>query len=192
MTDDLLDTQWTPAARDTYAARVEQLITALREHAELTLARSGRQAEHVAYFPSAIRLHQAAVDFDRAEFEWCGSSPLGVQSFEADDDEDDESDAGDVLTVVGRWDYRIVDEAATIAAGRAAYARTWPSDTDEDAAVAVADAISAAREIAHADNWDALESAPGIEPIASAASVLRHDGDDWFDADADPFAIARD
>ena len=118
--------------------------------------------------------------------------PAAAQADATDDEDDDESDAGDVLTVVGRWDYRIVDEDAAVAAGRAAYSRVWPDDTEEDATAAVTDAVSAAREIAHGDNWDALESTPGLEPIASAASVLRHEGDDWFEVDGDPFAIARD
>ena len=196
MTDEIdLTTQWTTAARETYSARAEELITALREHMTLTLSHSGRQAEVAHYFPSSARLHQAAAAFDEAEFAWCGSFPLGLDARSWDDEgtEDEDQGEGSILTVVGRWDYRIVDESALISAGRAAYARVWVDDTVEDASFAVADSSAAAREIAHADGWHALEQAGGLEPMASSQTVIVHeeDGHSWFDSDEDPFAIVR-
>jgi hypothetical protein len=195
--------QWTQAARAAYAASAEQLVVALREHVTLTLDRAGRQAEHVAYSSSADRLLRAAAAFDDAEFDWCGSSPLGIEGDADEVDEDDEDDEdneddvaidGDVLTVVGRWDYLVTDAAAVIEAGRAAYARSWPGDTEEDGMIAVPDPSAAAQEIAHADGWSALDITPGLEPIASTASVIVHQDDSaaWIDDDEDPFTIARE
>ncbi|GAA1979339.1 hypothetical protein [Microbacterium pumilum] len=198
MTDDVeSETQWTTAAREAYSARGEELLNALREHIALTLTRTGRQAEHAQYVPSAAQLHAAAVAFDDAEFDWCGSFPLGLDADRWDDDEEDEDeeeDDSDILTVVGRWDYRVVDETALISAGRAAYARAWVDDTDEDASIAVPDAASAARELAHLDGWGVLEHAEGLESLASTQTVILHedDGASWFDNDGDPYAILRD
>lgn len=35
------------------------------------------------------------------------------------------------------WDFRITDEVAVLAAGRAAYLRAWSDDTQEDAEIRV-------------------------------------------------------
>lgn len=52
---------------------------------------------------------------------------------------------------------------------------------------------SAAQEIDHADGWKALDTTPGLEPIASATSVIVHqdESDARLDGDEDPFASAR-
>lgn len=200
MTDEIdSETQWTAAARETYTARGKALLEALREHIAVTLDRSGRQAEHSNYIASAARLHDAASAFDEAEFDWCGSFPLGLDPERWDDDDDDQDEGdtelGSVLTVVGRWDYRIVDESALIDAGRAAYARMWADDTEEDAALAVANPAAAAQEIAHADGWNALDDTAGLQPLASTQTVILHEREDaasWFDTDEDPFDIVRE
>ncbi|WP_345762123.1 hypothetical protein [Diaminobutyricibacter sp. McL0608] len=190
------ETQWTPSAKEAYAASVDQLIIALREHAQLTLDRSGRQVEHAPYSSSVERLFRAAASFNEAEFDWCGRFPLGLDADESDDEDEDEDETvdGDVLTVVGRWDYRVVDADGLKAAGRAAYTRAWPEDTEEDADVAIADPSAAAQEIAHAGGWKALDDARGLQPIASTVSVIIHQNDNtaWIDGDEDPFALTRE
>src|SRR3954463_11210595 len=91
------ETQWTSSAKEAYAASVEQLIVTLREHAQLTLDRSGRQVEHEPYSSSAERLFRAAAAFDEAEFDWCGRFPLGLDADEfEEEDDDDETVDGDV------------------------------------------------------------------------------------------------
>lgn len=197
MTDeDDRDTQWTPAARNAHTARGEQLLRALREHVTLTLARSGRRAEDAGYFASTSRLQRAAAAFREAEFDWCGSFPLGLDTDRWDDDEngEDEDEQGEssILTVVGRWDYRITDEPALIAAGRATYARIWVDDTEEDATIAVSDSAGAASEIAHADGWGALSNTDGLDSLASTQTVIIHEDDGASSIDDDdPFAITR-
>ncbi|MDT5014960.1 MAG: hypothetical protein QOD39_1120 [Mycobacterium sp.] len=192
------ESQWTASAKEAYAARAEELVAALREHVKLTMGRSGRQSEHPHYFASTEEFFRAAAAFDDAEFEWCGTFPLRLDSDEADGDidyeEEDEEVDGSVLTLVGRWDYRVMDAHALIATGRAAYARCWPDDTDEDAAIAVADPAAAAQEIAHADGWHALEEADGLRPIASTTTVILHEDAStaWLEDEEDPFAITRE
>lgn len=204
MTDDIdLASQWTDQARAVYQQRYEDAVAAMREHVEHTLSRQGRQTEMPQYFDSTERFHKALAQLDEAEFDWCGSFPLGLDSSRYDDDEDDEHDGEEdadaaeldapVLTVVGRWDYRLVDADALIAAGRDAYLRAWEEDTDEDAAYRVGDAGSAVYEIAHTEGWASLPQAPGLEQLASSQQVIIHedDGTTWLDHDGDPFAIAR-
>ncbi|MCL2515674.1 MAG: hypothetical protein FWD85_10765 [Microbacteriaceae bacterium] len=198
--EDVFDTQWTPAAREAYAARAEELFTALRDHVQLTLAQTGRDEDWPAYRASASELFRAAAALDDAEFDWCGNFPLLLDAEEPDDDDDDEWDdaddedaAGDVVTLVGRWDYRVVDAPALLAAGREAHARASHGEDDDEAA-AVPDAAAAAQQIAHADGWHTLDEAPGLEPIASTATVILHEDDSapWLDGDEDPFDIAHE
>jgi len=198
MTDDRdVQRQWTDRARDTYAAQGEELIKALRKHIELTLARSDRHEAQAEYTQSAERLRRAAAGLDQAEFDWCGSFPLGLGALEWDDLESDDQNAVDmdvdILTVVGRWDYQVVDGAALMSAGRASYAALWPESTNEDAASAVEDLAAAVREIAHRSGWGALDAVAGLQSAAFTTSVILHHDEDtsWLDDDADPFAIAR-
>jgi len=90
------------------------------------------------YFASTEELRKAAIAFDSAEFDWCGSFPLAIQTFE--DDEEDERDEEDevaaasngVLTAVGRWDFHITDTDAVVAAGRAAYTSLCPAHSKSE------------------------------------------------------------
>lgn len=198
MTDEFdSETQWTPAASEALSAKGEQLLLALRDHISLTLGRSGRANEDVDYIASSEALRRAAAAFDDAEFDWCGSSPLGLEmeDWDEDDDQDEPPEKFEhgVLSVIGRWDYRVLDEQLLISAGRVAYSTAWPEDTNEDAVLRVDDPISAVHEIAHVHGWHGLEQVAGIEAVASMTDVILHEdeGDSWLDSDEDPFAIAR-
>jgi hypothetical protein len=163
-----------------------------------TLGRKGRQVEFRQYFASQVELRKAAIAFDNAEFDWCGSTPLGISAFEdLEEDEGDEEDevaaASDgVLTAVGRWDFYITDTDAVVAAGRAAYASLWPDDTPEDAQERVQDPASAAGEIVHAGGWSALSSTSGLLLERDFTQFITHDGpllDEW---EENPFRIVED
>ena len=194
MDEDENDRQFSEPARAAYAQRAEAFLEALQRHIDVNLSRKGRQRELEPYFASQSALFAAARSFEDAEFDWCGGFPLPLTPAEDDDDDDDdgwddEPDAanGGVLSVVGRWDYRVIDEEALIAAGRRAYLDAWTDDTPEDAEFRVADAGSAAGEILHGDNLNALNEAPGLRQHQYAVDVLIHPGDDDFDND--PFGL---
>lgn len=185
--------QWSDAARERYVRRTEELIAALKAHSALTLERSGRQRELGPYFASSETLENAATEFNEAEFDWCGSTPLNLMDEdldEFDDEDEDEEPTGPVLSGLFRWDFTITDETAVIEAGRDAYRRVFPTDTDEDATLAVPDIGRAAAEIVHADDAAGFENTPGLERRAESWTFIRHDG--HSDDPDDPFAIARD
>ena len=191
-----VETQWTPQARAAYGQRLEELHAALDAHAAVVLDRSGRESEMKGYFASADRLARAAAAFDDSEFELCGSSALTVDVDEDDDDDevwDSGTEAtGEVLSILGRWDYRVFDEAATITAGRAAYLRAWPDATEEDASVRVQDIEHAVGELMHADGLAVLGDTPGLQLERDTVFVLSHEGDSDEAYDVDPFGIVRD
>ncbi len=188
--DQGLDRQFSQGARESYAQRAEALLAALRKHIDLTLNRTARQRELESYFTSQSTLIEAARAFDSAEFDWCGSFPLGLPLDDDEDDEDwddDVSSSGEVLSVIGRWDYRVTDEDALVDAGRRAYLAAWPDDTQEDAEYRVTDARSAAGEILHDEDLAALSETLGLLRYRFLAQILTHVGDDDFEND--PFGL---
>ncbi|WP_328330379.1 hypothetical protein OHA70_08580 [Kribbella sp. NBC_00382] len=188
------ETQWSDAARERYMRCTEDLIAALKAHSALTIERSGRQRELGPYFSSSEALEKAAEAFSESEFDWCGSWPLSLTDIEDSDDEDNAREpAGPepVLSGLFRWDFTVTDEAAVVGAGRDAYRRSWPSDTDEDAVIAVPDVVRAAAEIVHAGEWPELENTPGLEHRAEWRTFVSHDGRSDTPDDEDPFAITR-
>lgn len=101
------------------------------------------------------------------------------------DSETDEAPTG--VSVLQRRDYRVVDEAAVMAAGRAAYLRVWPDDDEAAAAADVTHLGRALYQLAHADGWHSLDHVEGLRVTAGAVAVidqdelLRGDPDDWPD-----------
>jgi hypothetical protein len=200
MDEYFVETQWTPQARAAYGQRLEELHAALDAHAAVVLDRSGRESEMKGYFASADRLARAAAAFADSEFDLCGSSALNVD-VEEDAFEDDDADevwgseavaTGEVLSILGRWDYRVIDEAATIAAGRDAYLRAWQDATEEDASIRVQDVEHAVGELMHTDGLAVLGDTPGLQLERDTVFVLTHEGDGDEAYDVDPFGIVRD
>jgi hypothetical protein len=190
------DTLWSDAARERYVRCADDLIAALKAHVAMNVERTGRQRELEPYFASSEGLEKAAGSFNEAEFDWCGSFPLRLIDDEIDEiDDEDEADENpqpaSVVSGLFRWDFAVTEEAAVIAAGRDAYRRAWPSDTDEDAELAVPDIERAAAEIIHLEGWSALEDTPGWERRAEWWTFVRHDGETEPGDDEDPFAIGR-
>ena len=193
--DKVLDTQWTPEAKQAYVKRADELIEAIRTHVAANITRTGRQKELGPYFESAETLVTVARAFENAEFNWCGSVPFGLgveDELDLDDEDEEEVTEGGMLSIFRRWDLNILDEAAVIAAGRAAYLRAWPDDTEEDVSLRVEDVEMAAGEIIHADGIDALGSTEGLQAERGATTILQHDGEDYETFDANPWGVVND
>lgn len=184
--------QFTPETRERYAKAAEEFIAAVRLHVDLTLQMQGRQREIPPHLASSFALGDAARTFDDAEFDWCGAFPLALP--DTDDEEGDEeweddedNGTGSMLSVLGRWDFRITDASALVEAGRSAYLAAWPDDTRADAEVRVDDPESASSEIMHGDDVAALNEAPGLSMRQFATYVVTHEGGDDFEND--PFGL---
>ncbi|MDO8145641.1 MULTISPECIES: hypothetical protein [unclassified Isoptericola] len=194
--EDYVETQYSEAAKDEYRRRADEFVAALREHVELVLTRKGREREIPEYFGSTTNLENAAEAFNDAEFEWCGSFPLALASTEDDDDDLDEEEEPErplnpVVTMVGRWDFRVTDEDALIESGRAAYLDAWPDEDREDAEARVRSLVAAAAEVSHRGGPGALEMADGLEPERATFEFVLHEGGDDDEFDDDPFAIVH-
>jgi hypothetical protein len=89
--------RFTPETRTAYTARVDELIAALRSHADLVLTLDASTVDDPAREASVLRLREAAETFDDAEWDWCGRYPLDVEYVEDDEDDDEDDDEEDEL-----------------------------------------------------------------------------------------------
>ena len=87
----------------------------------------------------------------------------------------------------GHWDFRITDEDAVLAARRAAYLRTWPDDTQEDAEIRVQQVAGAAAELEHAEGLTGLNNVAGLQLQRDVVGFIVHEGEDDETFDPDPF-----
>lgn len=186
-------------ALEQYRARARELTGVLAEHVALV----DRGGDGWAESAGAL---QAAVDaFAEAERALRGTSPLvtggpggpaGDEGGEEDDDAgwplpDASQEEAPVVTVLGRWDYVVTDAAALVQHGRAAHLAVHPRDDHEDAVLRVPSVTAAVDAVLRGPVLEALEGAPGLEPVASASQVLQHAGSSDEELETDPFGLTR-
>gem|GEM_PF-3537428 len=189
-----------PGALERYRARARELTEALAEHVALVDRGSvGGSADGWAASAGALR---AAVDaFSQAERALRGSSPLDTAGPGGPADEEDDGVAwpvpdasleeAPVVTVLGRWDYVVTDAAALVQHGRAAHLAVHPRDDHEDAVLRVPSVTAAVDAVLRGPVLEALEEAPGLEPVASASQVVQHAGSSDEELETDPFGLTR-
>jgi hypothetical protein len=206
------DTQWTAESRRRFAIEVEALVDAVRRHGAEVLALTGRQADLQVVFRAGADLARAARSYADAQFDLTGTIPTFDPDLE-DEDEDDEdedvfADASARLLLVHRAEYAVTDPDAVLAAGRAAYRRVWPDDTEQDAAVDVTSVGRALYQVQHDGGLSALDRVPGLEEVESSTwhldaadedgrrevlrSALGSVGDHGHEWDGDPAAWVRE
>ncbi|MGW1344064.1 hypothetical protein ACWCOV_23675 [Kribbella sp. NPDC002412] len=138
------------------------LIAALRTHTDALLRLRGGAAEDEELFARNAAVESVVEAWNEAVFEHTGTSPLVLEDIEEfDEAPDDEEPVGGALSVITRVDLTLGSPEALLAAGRAAYRRLWPDETDEDAEVAVDGPVSAVYTMAHeaGDPWPEMPGA---------------------------------
>jgi hypothetical protein len=141
------------------------------------------EEDHATLFEHNAALEGVVEDWNEAVFEHTGTTPLLLD--ESDDEEDEEVEQDQVISVVSRFDLRVVDLDALLEAGRAAQERhpaeldgsgdREPVDTAEQAIYEIS------REVGEA--WFEL---PGTELVAGArAYVVPEPPFEPLDADAE-------
>ncbi|MER7251001.1 hypothetical protein [Kribbella sp. NPDC000426] len=161
----------------------QKLAERLLAHTEALLAMTGDE-DNAELFEHNAALEGVVEDWNEAVFEHTGTTPLLLD--ESDDDEDEEDVEPDqVISVVSRFDLRVVDLDALLEAGRAAQER-HPAELDESGEREPVDSAEQAiyeisREVGEA--WFEL---PGIEMVAGArAYVVPEPPFEPLDADAE-------
>jgi len=168
--------------RDALAEASRKLAERLQAHTDALLAMTGDE-DHTTLFEHNAALEGVVEDWNDAVFEHTGTAPLLLD--DAVDDEDEEVEQDQVISVVSRFDLRVVDLDALLEAGRAAQER-HPAELDESGDREPVDSAEQAiyeisREVGEA--WFEL---PGIEMVAGArAYVVPEQPFEPLDADAE-------
>jgi hypothetical protein len=114
--------------RDALAEASRKLAERLQAHTEALLAMTGDE-EQAALYEQNAALEELVEDWNDAVFEHTGTAPLLLDdAVDEEDDEDTEQDQ--VISVVSRFDLRVIDLDALLEAGRAAQER-HPAELDE-------------------------------------------------------------
>lgn len=169
--------------REALAEASRRLAERLQAHTEALLAMTGDE-EQAALYEQNAALEEIVEGWNDAVFEHTGTAPLLLED-SADEEDDDEVEQDHVISVVSRFDLRVVDLDALLEAGRAAQER-HPAELDEGGDPEPVDSAEQAiyeisREVGEA--WFEL---PGIEMVAGArAYVVPENPFEPLDADAE-------
>ncbi|RZT12819.1 hypothetical protein EV649_7185 [Kribbella sp. VKM Ac-2569] len=169
--------------RTALADASRKLAERLQAHTDALLAMTGDE-DHTTLFEHNAALEGVVEDWNDAVFEHTGTSPLLLDDA-ADDEEDEDAEQDQVISVVSRFDLRVFDLDALLEAGRAAQER-HPAELDESGDREPVDSAEQAiyeisREVGEA--WFEL---PGIEMVAGArAYVVPEPPFEPLDAEAD-------
>ncbi|GAB2636605.1 hypothetical protein [Kribbella swartbergensis] len=169
--------------REALAEASRRLAERLQAHTEALLAMTGDEEQSALYEQNAA-LEELVEKWNEAVFEHTGTAPLLLED-SADDEDDEEAEQDQVISVVSRFDLRVVDLDALLDAGRAAQER-HPAELDEGGEKEPVESAEQAiyeisREVGEA--WFEL---PGVEMVAGArAYVVPEHPFEPLDADAD-------
>jgi hypothetical protein len=168
--------------RTALADASRKLAERLQAHTDALLAMTGDE-DNATLFDHNAALEGVVEDWNDAVFEHTGTTPLLLDDSIEDDDEEAEPDQ--VISVVSRFDLRVVDLDVLLEAGRAAQER-HPAELDESGDHEPVDTAEQAiyeisREVGEA--WFEL---PGVEMVAGArAYVVPEPPFEPLDADAE-------
>jgi hypothetical protein len=162
-----------------------QLTERLQAHTEALLAMTGGPEEQAALYEQNTALEELVEGWNEAVFEHTGTAPLLLEDDEDEEEEEDEEEPEQVISVVSRFDLRVVDPEALLAAGRAAQER-HPAELDETGErEPVESAEQAIYEISR-ELGEAWFELPGVDLVAGArAYVVPEHPFEPLEADAD-------
>jgi hypothetical protein len=169
-------------SREALAAASRRLAERLQAHTEALLAMTGEEDTSVLFEHNAA-LEGVVDDWNEAVFEHTGTAPLLLDDAE-DETDDEDAEPDQVISVVSRFDLRVIDLDVLLEAGRAAQER-HPAELDENEQEPVETAEQAIYEISR-EVGEAWFELPGIEMVAGArAYVVPEAPFEALDADAE-------
>jgi hypothetical protein len=183
-----------PPTREEVRALAAQLKAAVDRHLAAVEARAGENDPAVQDAYSA--LHEAAEAYDDALFEvYEEVTPFTfaeVPEMTGEEEGERETEEAARLGVFLRRDYDVADRTALLAAGRGAYADTWPEDSPADAEADVDLPGRAVYQLVNAYGVDGLDGRAedaGLDPRGGTLWVVQLDAADDTLVD-EPFAAA--
>ncbi|ADB35786.1 hypothetical protein Kfla_6795 [Kribbella flavida DSM 17836] len=171
--------------RKALAEASRALAERLQAHTEALLAMTGTEEDSVLYEQNA-QLEQLVEGWNEAVFEHTGTAPLLLDDeVEELDDEEEAEEPEQLISVVSRFDLRVVDLEALLDAGRAAQER-HPVELDESGDRDPVDSAEQAIYEISREIGDAWFELPGVDLVAGArAYVVPEQPFEPLEADAD-------
>lgn len=171
--------QFSAGTREALHLSVAALVEALQRHADRVGGMRGGSSETPAVLEANHEVERLIAAWSDRVMDHTGTFPVSLQGFDGGEDEfvdgeeDEQEDLTDgaVVSVVSRWDLRLVDTEALLSAGREAHRRIYPTETDEDATVAVPTPARALYPLLHeaGEPWYEL---PGVEVISGVRTYV--------------------
>ncbi|MEV8377857.1 hypothetical protein AB0P21_34280 [Kribbella sp. NPDC056861] len=157
-------------SRKALAEASRQLAERLQAHTEALLAMTGEEDQNALYEQNSA-LEELVEGWNDAVFEHTGTAPLLLDD-EVGEEEDEEAEELDqVISVVSRFDLRVVDLEALLEAGRSAQER-HPAELDETGErEPVETAEQAIYEISR-EVGEAWFELPGVDLVAGARAYV--------------------
>jgi hypothetical protein len=157
-------------SRKALAEASRLLAERLQAHTEALLAMTGDEEQSTLYEQNAA-LEELVEGWNDAVFEHTGTAPLLLDDEVEDDDEEEDEEHDQVISVVSRFDLRVVDLESLLEAGRAAQER-HPAELDESGErVPVESAEQAIYEISR-EVGEAWFELPGVDLVAGARAYV--------------------
>ena len=147
MVEDALEEpdQYSDESRQRLRTASDAFIAAIEQHTVALTGLKGGSSSLPTLFELNDTVRRAAAVWDDAVGDHTGTFPIAVElPDENDQDEEDDEGGPDLeavesVSVVSRWDLAVVDVDSLIRAGRSAWRRLWPEESEEDAAVSISD-----------------------------------------------------
>jgi hypothetical protein len=171
-------------SRKALAEASRLLAERLQAHTEALLAMTGDEEQTTLYEQNAA-LEELVEGWNDAVFEHTGTAPLLLDDEVEEDDDEEPEEQDQVISVVSRFDLRVVDLDALLEAGRSAQER-HPAELDESGErEPVESAEQAIYEISR-EVGEAWFELPGVDLVAGArAYVVPEYPFEPLEADAD-------
>lgn len=171
-------------SRKALAEASRLLAERLQAHTEALLAMTGDEGQDALYEQNAA-LEELVEGWNDAVFEHTGTAPLLLDDEVEEDDDEEPEEQEQVISVVSRFDLRVVDLDALLEAGRSAQER-HPAELDESGErEPVESAEQAIYEISR-EVGEAWFELPGVDLVAGArAYVVPEYPFEPLEADAD-------
>lgn len=168
--------------REALAEASRKLAERLQAHTEALLSMTGDEEQSALYEQNAA-LEELVEGWNDAVFEHTGTAPLLLDD-SAEDEDDEEVEQDQMISVVSRFDLRVVDLDALLEAGRVAQER-HPAELEGGEQEPVDSAEQAIYEISR-EFGEAWFELPGAELVAGGrAYVVPEHPFEPLDADAE-------
>jgi hypothetical protein len=169
-------------SRKALAEASQLLAERLQAHTQALLAMKGGPDEQDALYEQNVALEELVEGWNDAVFEYTGTAPLLLEE-ETEEEELQEQDH--LISVVSRFDLRVVDLEALLDAGRAAQER-HPAELDDSGEPDPVDTAEQAIYEISREMGEAWFELPGVDMVAGArAYVVPEYPFEPLEADAD-------